>query len=69
MRCLTINKAALKSGWKQNKALQLTQVYKSLFERIYEGPDLRLSIGLKWAYIFVFCDDDYQNVCNNLLKQ
>lgn len=68
MRCQSISKFNLRCGWEEVADLQLKRVYKTLFEAIYEGPDMRISVGLIRAYLFVFRDEDYQKICVNILK-
>ena len=69
MQHLIINRSKLRHNWKKDTTLQLEKVYESPLERIYESPDMRISVGLKWAYLFVFSDDDYQRICASLLRQ
>lgn len=68
MRHITINRSKLRRNWKNNPSLQLEKVYWTPFEQIYEGPDVQISIGLLYAYLFIFSDNDYDYVCENLLR-
>lgn len=68
MRHLAINRSRLHCKWRDNPILQLEPVYHTPFERVYEGPDMRINIGLKRAYLFVYHDEDYQRICDIILK-